>query len=41
MEFSGELRVYMLGGFEMYYNGALLQMKKKQTKKKKSVPLLV
>ena len=33
MEFSGELRVYMLGGFEMYYNGALLQMKKKQTSK--------
>ena len=33
MEYTGSLRVYMLGGFEMYYDGALLQMKKKQTSK--------
>lgn len=29
--FVGALKVYMFGGFEMYYNGALLQLKKKQT----------
>ena len=35
MEYTGSPRVYMLGGFEMYYDGALLQMKKKQTTTKK------
>lgn len=31
--FFGGLRVYMLGGFEMYYGGALVQLKKKNTSK--------
>lgn len=33
MGFAGMLRVYMLGGSEMYYNGALIQLKKKLTSK--------
>lgn len=31
--FMGGMRVYMLGGFEMYYGGALVQLKKKHTSK--------
>lgn len=31
--FMGGLRVYMLGGFEIYYGGALVQLKKKNTSK--------
>lgn len=33
MESDKALRVYMLGGFEMYYDGAPLQLKKKLTSK--------
>ena len=33
MEGSKRLRVYLLGGFEMYYNETQLQLKKKQTAK--------
>ncbi|MBP1577094.1 MAG: winged helix-turn-helix domain-containing protein [Oscillospiraceae bacterium] len=31
--YIGGLRVYMLGGFEIYYGGALVQLKKKSTSK--------
>ena len=37
MESGKRLMVYMLGGFEMYYEGAPIQLKKKLTSK----PLLL